>query len=61
MLPGMSGWGLVGLGLATAAISLWYARPQRPLPPDAGSWAPVTVPFGLILTAIGLVIGLSGR
>jgi hypothetical protein len=75
MLPGMSGWGLVGLGLATAAISLWYARPQRPLPPDAswwsrssrsyadwkGSWAPVMVPFGLILAAIGLVIGLSGR
>ncbi|HEX6789561.1 MAG TPA: hypothetical protein VF091_09990 [Gaiellaceae bacterium] len=71
----MSGWDLFGLGLATVAVSLWYARRQPPLPPDAswwsrssrsyadwkGSWAPVFVPIGLVLAAIGLALGISGR
>ena len=71
----MSGWTLVGLGLGTVAISLWYARRQPPLRPDASwwtrssrsyaewkaSWAPVTVPLGLILAVIGLVLAVSGR
>jgi hypothetical protein len=74
-LANVSGWDLFALGLGTVAVSLWYARPQRPLPPDAswwsrssrayadwkGSWAPVMVPVGLILAAIGLVVGLRGR
>jgi hypothetical protein len=71
----VSGWTLFALGLGTVAVSLWYARPQRPLPPDAswwsrssrsyadwkGSWAPVMVPVGLILAAFGLLLGLKGR
>jgi hypothetical protein len=71
----VSGWGLFWIGLGTAAVSLWYARPRRPLPPDAswwsrssrsyadwkGSWAPVMVPVGLLIAAVGLVLALSGR
>jgi hypothetical protein len=74
-LASVSGWDLLALGLGTVAVSMWYARPRRPLPPDAswwsrssrayadwkGSWAPVLVPVGLILAAIGLVVGLRGR
>ena len=70
----MSGWGLFWVGLGTTAISLWYARPQRPLPLGAswwarsgrsygdwkGSWAPVTVPLGIVMALVGLVVGLSG-
>jgi hypothetical protein len=71
----MSGWGLFAVGLGTAVVSLWYARPQSPLPPDAswwarssrsyadgkGSWAPVVVPVGIVMAMVGLVLGLSGR
>ena len=70
----MSGWGLSWIGLGTAGLSLWYARRQPPLPPDAswwqgsgrsygewkGSWAPVTVPLGIVMAVAGLVVGLVG-
>jgi hypothetical protein len=70
----MSGWGLFWIGLGTAALSRWYARPQAPLPPGAswwaqssrsyadwkGTWAPFTVPLGLGLALVGLVAGLTG-
>jgi hypothetical protein len=35
----MQGWDLFWLGLGTVAVSLWYARLQRPLPSDASRWA----------------------
>jgi hypothetical protein len=71
----LSGWKLFAIGLGTVAVSLWYARPQRPLPPDAswwsrssrnyadwkGSWAPVMVPLGAILAAVGLALVVLGR
>jgi len=67
-------WDIFALGLATVAISLWYAWPRKPLPPNAswwsrssrsyadwkGSWAPLVVPIGVILAVVGLVLGLSG-
>jgi hypothetical protein len=70
----VSGWGLVAIGLGTVALSLWYARPRAPLPRDAswwdrssrsyadwkGSWAPVTVPLGLIVAVAGIALVLSG-
>ena len=69
----MHGWDLFWIGLGTVAVSLWYARPPRPLPPDAswwdrssrsygqwkGSWAPVMVPIGAVIAVVGLVMGLS--
>ena len=69
----MQGWDLFWIGLGTVALSLWYARPQRPLPSDAswwarssrsyadwkGRWAPVTVPLGAALALLGLVLALS--
>jgi hypothetical protein len=71
----MNGWGLFALGLGTSAVSLWYARPQAPLPPDAswwarssrsyadwkGSWAPLLVPVGVVLAVVGLVLALAGH
>jgi hypothetical protein len=70
----MGPWDLVGLGLGTVAVSLWLARRRPLLPPDAswwerssrtyadwkGSWAPVTVPLGLALAAVGLVLAVAG-
>jgi hypothetical protein len=71
----VSGWGLFAIGLGTVAVSLWYARPQSPLPPDSswwsrssrsyadwkGSWAPVMVPVGGVLAVVGLTLGLTGH
>lgn len=71
----MGAWGLFWVGLATVAISIWYARPQKPLPRDAswwsrssrsygewkGSWASVTVPLGVLMAVVGLIRGLSGH
>jgi hypothetical protein len=69
----MGGWDLFWIGLGTVVISLWYARPQRPLPSDAswwsrssrsyadwkGSWAPVMVPIGMAMAILGFVLALS--
>ena len=69
----MHGWDLFWIGLGTVAVSLWYARPGRPLPSDAswwarssrsyadwkGSWAPVMVPIGALIAVVGLAMGLS--
>jgi hypothetical protein len=71
----VSGWGLFAIGLATVAVSLWYARPQAPLPPDASWWArssrsyadwkgssaPIMVPVGVVLALIGLALGVTGH
>ncbi len=67
-------WDMVWLGLATAAISIWFARPRAPLPPDSswwnrssrsyadwkGSWAPLTAPLGLVMALIGIVRVIGG-
>jgi hypothetical protein len=71
----MSGWKIFAFGVATVAVSLWYARPKRTLPPDAswwsrssrsyadwkGSWAPVMVPVGALIAVTGLALLLIGR
>ena len=70
----MGAWDLFMIGLLTTAFSLWFARPQKPLPPDAswwsrssrshadrkGSWAPLMIPAGAIMAVVGLVLDVTG-
>jgi hypothetical protein len=69
----MGAWELVCLGLGTVAVSIWFAWPRRPLSRDAswwsrssrsyadwkGSWAPATVPLGVVIAVAGLLLALA--